>query len=741
MSLDSIYFVLFRRKWIILICAALGFLGAATLFSLKPPRYRSEAKLFIRYVEEGKSLSPPGDHSNSRPLNEQETSILSAELEILQSEDVARQVVSNMGPAKILAKMGGNTSDFDRAVGVVSSYMEVYLPANSSVVSIIFQHPDPEVAQEVLDQIITAYIRKHKEMHQPVGMFGDFMNQETERLRTKLAETEGQLRAAKAKAGVTSIEDAKRDDAQQITRIRGEILAAQVDLVRHQAAMDELPKPAPVHSEPTNAEPGVPPERINDYGMICARLDYFTKRAFELQNEFTTNSTLVLENRQQIDDTAALKKNLEEQYPKLTTSGISSRMASGQSGGGSFDPTAEAIQVRALNMTIDVLNSQLSLIQRNLAKVDDMEPVIEELQRNKDLMEADIKYFATSQERSRIEGAMGSDKAPNIGILQGPSSPSKGWSKPFKKKVQMVAVGGCLGGIALAFLLELVLDRSVKRPGDVTAKLRLPLLISIPDLTWNGNHRRQFTTTVKESMRLKSGDGEPAAGEGAPEQSLGMPIAIWDRAHPLRRFYEGLRDRLIVHFEVANMTQKPKLVAVTSCGAGVGVTSIAAGLAASLSETGDGNVLLVDMNSEQGASQQFYRGQPACRLDDALDSETMKSALVHANLYVASESSGSDKLPRVLPGRFASLMPKLKASDYDYIIFDMPPVSQTSMTLRAARIMDMVLLVIEAEKTGLEVVKQTAVWLEESKVSANAVLNRTRSYIPSWLHQDFLNEP
>ena len=45
-------------------------------------------------------------------------------------------------------------------------------------------------------------------------------------------------------------------------------------------------------------------------------------------------------------------------------------------------------------------------------------------------------------------------------------------------------------------------------------------------------------------------------------------------------------------------------------------------------------------------------------------------------------------------------MPKLKASQYDYIIFDMPPVSQTSMTARLSGLMDMVLLVIESEKTS-----------------------------------------
>ncbi|HEX9047676.1 MAG TPA: CpsD/CapB family tyrosine-protein kinase, partial [Verrucomicrobiae bacterium] len=178
-----------------------------------------------------------------------------------------------------------------------------------------------------------------------------------------------------------------------------------------------------------------------------------------------------------------------------------------------------------------------------------------------------------------------------------------------------------------------------------------------------------------------------------------------------------------------------KLVAITSTSKGAGVSMISAGLAASLSETGDGRVLLVDMNLESGAAHQFVRGEPTC-LDDALETEKRGSALVQENLYVVSEGSNADKLPRVLPKRFASLVPKLKASDYDYIIFDMPPVSQTSVTTRLAGFMDTVMLVIESEKTDREVVSQANQLLMQSKANVTTVLNKTRKYIPSRLQRD-----
>jgi Mrp family chromosome partitioning ATPase len=180
-------------------------------------------------------------------------------------------------------------------------------------------------------------------------------------------------------------------------------------------------------------------------------------------------------------------------------------------------------------------------------------------------------------------------------------------------------------------------------------------------------------------------------------------------------------------------------VAVTSCGSGAGVSSIATGLAASLSETGDGNVLLINISGEQGAAQQYYKGKPGCSLDEALEAGKNQSALVKANLYATTEQVGGDLLPANLPKKIATLMPKLKASEYDYIIFDLPPVNQTSMTARLAGLMDMVLLVIESEKTNQDVVKKVNQLLAESEAKVGTVLNKTRNYIPPRLHQEFLD--
>ena len=53
-----------------------------------------------------------------------------------------------------------------------------------------------------------------------------------------------------------------------------------------------------------------------------------------------------------------------------------------------------------------------------------------------------------------------------------------------------------------------------------------------------------------------------------------------------------------------------------------------------------------------------------------------------------------------------------------------------------SRLTNMVLLMIESEKTSRDVVEQANSLLAESKVSVKAVLNKYRRYVPDSLHQE-----
>jgi len=737
MTLGDIYYVLFRHKWKIISCSVAGLLAGVTLFVMQPSPYQSEAELFIRYVLESRFPGPTVDGSKMISPDDRGQTIINSEIEILRSLDSAQQVADSIGPEKILAKAGGG-KDRIQAAALVRKNLTVEVPAKSSVIRIVFQHPDAGIVQPVLKGLIDSYLKKHAEVHQSPGTSDDFLTQQTDQLRSRLAQTDQELRKARNKAGVISLDDTKKAYTEQIAKIRQDLFAAEADLAERRAALQEVQRLSPAVAETTNAAAEMRSDQVDEYKRLCARLDLLWRREQELLTQFTGESTLVKEVRGQIAEADKLKKKMEEEHPRLATLGAFLAKVADQRVSPSVNLSTESTRAMALESRIKVLNSQLDQIRSEAGNMDEAEGAISELQRKKQLEESNYKYFAASLEQARIDGALGAGRVTNIGRIQEPSPPYRDRSKSLKM-VAMVVIGGVLAGLAWAFLIELYFDHSIKRPSEVEAKLHLPLFLSIPDVSWNG--RRRLARAAKhEPLLLKDaeGDAPAAASSGVSEENGNHEIETWSHSHSLRPFYEALRDRLVVYFEVRNLTHKPKLVAVTGPGRGSGVSTTAVGLAACLSETGDGNVLLVDMNHEHGAAQQFYKGKPVCGLEQAL---YMKDdAMVHNQFYVVAGGSNSDKLPRILPKRFTSLVPKFKASDYDYIIFDMPPISQTSVTPRLAGFMDMVLLVIESEKTDRNIVRQACALLGESKANVCAVLNKTRTYVPPRLHQEFLSD-
>ena len=459
---------------------------------------------------------------------------------------------------------------------------------------------------------------------------------------------------------------------------------------------------------------------------------------------FTKSNVLVQEADGQIANAQKAKGDLEKKYPQIASLGTVSPTSGGQSGAAAVDLRAQAAQVAALQARLKTWYAQLNNLQIQATNLNNLAPTIAQLEEQRASQQANYQTLATKVETSHIQDAIDAGKTPNIKLVQYPSPPFQEWKKT-KKIAAMLAFGGILAGLAWAFLIELVLDRSVRRPIEIEAKLKVPLFLSIPDVSRNG-YSTLARTAERRQLQLNNiteatkADAPTGADDPAPGKSGALQVVSLERNPALQPFYESLRDRLIVYFEVKNLTHKPKLVAVTSACHGAGVSSIAAGLAASLSETGEGNVLLVDMNVEQGAAQQFYKGKAGCGLDTALKTETQGNALVQENLYVVNGNANSNELPGILPKRFSALVPKLKASNYDYIIFDMPPVSQTSLTSRLSRFMDMTLLVVESEKTDREIAQQANNWLAESGATVGAVLNKTWQYVPERLHQEFLGD-
>ncbi|MGN6644601.1 MAG: GumC family protein [Verrucomicrobiota bacterium] len=734
LNLNDVYHVLFRHKWKILTIWSLGAIVAAFLWFKTPPAYKSEAKLLISYIVDNKTPLNPVAGDNVTVPNKGNEGVVNAEVEILKSYDLALKVADRIGPDKVLAKVNGGSSR-EQAAGVINQGLVVDAPRDGGgVILLSLLHPDPVVVRVILEQIIDSYQTMHGNIHQGPGTSDDFLTQQRDQSRFLMTETEKELAKIKATVDVDSLPETKKEQAERMSRIRMDIYQAESERVEHLAILTQLTNRvaaarSQTNAAPVNVKPVVPLDIAETYRRLCAKRDNLDRQIQNLEAAFTEDSLLVKGVRESHEKITAEKEALEQQYPELL---VGSPGQSGQSGGGiQADINTETMRINALDAKIALLNSKMTELKEEIAKVSTVEGKILELEGNRQRYLQNFQYFSTRLERAAFDEALGPGKISDINAIQAPTPPIRDMGK-LMKKVLVVIAGAFGGGIALAFALELYVDRSFKRAVEVESRVNAPLFLSIPRTRRHGNllsnsliPRRQLT------YRSDGATDDSNARESSTELVDPGP---WKPDEKLRPFFEGLRDRLLMSFELRNLMHNPKLIAITSCGEGAGVSTIASGLAATLSEIGEGNVLLVDMNNVgQGAAHHFRRGKLECGLDEALEMEKRGNAMVQENLYVVAENASNETLPRVLHKRFSSLLPKLKASDYDYIIFDMPPVGQISPTSKLARFMDMVFMVVEAEKTGRDTVDRALASLESSKAEVGIVLNKTKEYVPRLL--------
>jgi Mrp family chromosome partitioning ATPase len=741
-KLHDIYYTLFRHKWMIAILVALGVGSALAIHWLWPFPYISQAELFIRYIQDiSDPTSMDGTATRLKSPDDRGANILNTELKVLTSADIYEQVATNIGPGKIMAKPE-ESNNVNAAVVFIGNHFKAEVANNSDVILLSYSGNDPEVVQPVLIALIAAYKKRYLEIHMTPGFTDQSLQEQIDIAKGRLAETMQTFEALKAELGIIALSDATKNVADQLAKTEEGIFQTQAEMAETEATIKDLqeriPNAAtntssaiPSNANTTAAQAAFPsPEVVAKYQNLNFILSTRRVREQELESQFTTSNKLVQNAEQQRDAAEADVKQYEEQNPGLIAIKQKEAGAPGNFSAGQLvaDPLAmlrDAVtKEHGLRARFIELTNQLDLIKTNAVGLNVGEGKILQAQTEMDVAQRKYEHLRLAAEQSRINDAVG-NKVSNISTVEQPTPPAR------DPKQILKVTGGVLGfflvlAFGLPFLIEKFLDQSFKQPFDVQAKIAAPFFITFPRT--NGHGKLAALKRANPGPLLSTED------QAVTTSDLGQ-VAPWDQRHELRPFFETLRDRLMTYFEMINLTHKPKLVAVTSCGSGAGVTTTAAGLASSLSEIGEGNVLLVNMNVGDGEAHHFYKGKLNCGLEEALAAPKPEQAQVNGHLYIAKEMESDDKLPRVLPKRFSHLVPMMKASDYDYIIFDMPPVTEISITPRLARFMDMVLLVVESEKTPRDAVVRTAALLAETKTNVGLVLNKNRSYLPKRLTQ------
>jgi Mrp family chromosome partitioning ATPase len=181
-----------------------------------------------------------------------------------------------------------------------------------------------------------------------------------------------------------------------------------------------------------------------------------------------------------------------------------------------------------------------------------------------------------------------------------------------------------------------------------------------------------------------------------------------------------------------------RTLGLTSCSSGEGVSTVAASLAAEAAGIGREPVLLVDANVARPAAHKLLGVKAAPGLAEALRKgqslpDFLQRCPVPGLSVLAAGQGDADPASVYRAPGLADLVDWLK-KEFALVVFDLPAAAPPNPAAdRVAGFLDGVVLVVEAERTLVETVRQAKERLEGQTRLLGVVLNKRRQYIPEWL--------
>lgn len=213
---------MWRRKLLILLTTILFGSAAAFIVLRDKPSYTVEAQVLVDNLETPFSRAQPGDSSEVRPAFD-ERDILS-QVSVLSSRDLGDRVIKDLGlagkgefdPARngvgkfgsIMIALGFRDNPLsksleERAYDRYRAALNVFQIPQSKVIVIKYYALDPRTAADVANKLAELYVTSTREAQsEPTGRARDWLAQQIEILRKKVAESEAAAEQFRAEAGL-----------------------------------------------------------------------------------------------------------------------------------------------------------------------------------------------------------------------------------------------------------------------------------------------------------------------------------------------------------------------------------------------------------------------------------------------------------------------------------------------------------------------------------------------------------
>jgi uncharacterized protein involved in exopolysaccharide biosynthesis len=467
---------------------------------LLPPSYEVAAALLVSRARAEVPLAPTDSaQAVAHGVTEAE---LNSEVEILRSRMLIEEVLGIIGvpdsrqressrwlglvtrvkSTLTSAVQRNGLPPADRLLVRLQRDLKVGAIRRSNVIRVGLVSGDPNWATRFVQALVERYIERRVERYQSEQVVA-FFEAQTNGAEERLRQSESALEAFLGSAGFTITKGPRGTDA----------LSGQKSLLLNRMAglRDELSKAETQAQEQSitaanlRGRLAAEPERLasSDRSFRGPEGEIIEQRLAELQLERDALLQDFKPDSRYVRDIDAQIELAEERLKQV-------RAYEGTIDGTEANPIHQELKGELLRAEIDLaaararyssISEQLRQIQTDLDTVNAKALAVENLQREAQAAEEEYLLYRKKLEEARISAAMDQQKLINVTIAQPAERPLVPIGRGIKTTAVIGLLSGLLGGLCLAFGIELYLDRSFTTGEDMERRIGLVHLASIPE--------------------------------------------------------------------------------------------------------------------------------------------------------------------------------------------------------------------------------------------------------------------
>ncbi len=652
MELLKLYTALMRRKWLVVQSVVFFVIAAVVLSLVLPKNYRASARVMVNSSDSTMSILSELD------LSEIATGLSSSSDDITNKIALAttRPLLEDLIWRLQLRDSDGRlyTTEEILVPGLFGElearpFLSVTQQQGTDILVFEASADDPNLARLIADTAVRLAVRQaEKDAKEDTLKAGLFVREQLEKVSGDFEEAMKDISVAQADEDILDLESQLKAGISRISELMlaAEANAAAIEEVRGRISMQRL-----YQDRETDGMVSPRTAQLNSkvQGIQTKILQLTEKRAEERTLKTDLHPDIIQIDELIAEAEAELQRALAEQH--------------------ALDPTVQDLeaQLTGLRKKGDEISAGITRATEEFGTYPEKMRRISKLQLTADAAEA---VFKSLQEQSYQIGVAQAMTVSDLQPIEDAKLPERHYSpKLVINLVLGLALGGAFG-LGLAFLFEYI-DDTLKSPEDLGEVWDAPRLGIIPRFKGEGDRR------VIDSLAT---------------------------THPVSEAYRTVRNGLLY----ASLDKPLQIIAVSSALPSEGKSTFSINLGVSFAREGK-RVLIVDCDLRRPAQHRHFPSTSNHQgLTDVLTGklevdEAIQDTPVPNLSMLTSGPIPTDPARLIESLRLRQLLLDLQKS-YDLVIVDTPPSLVVNDSLVLSRVVDGIILVVEAHKTSRKLV-------------------------------------